>query len=170
MKTIYFWLYSKYLNFLLWWDSNVTSKQNRYINPHTQAIVQQAQQMKLAEGVNNIKYNVNKLVKSRTEEEYKRVLDELKDLTELAKDDNIDKEKMFQALRKAYDFSNKDIKSQTDKAKMVKKRVSDYNELKRHKLSRELIRKARAERQKGNFEKAQEIEEEWRKNFQQVKK
>ena len=134
-----------YFDFLLWLDRIKFKRDNKkyYINPATKNIVLEAQKLKMMQGISTIKRKVNTLIKSKTKEEYEANLEELKDLTALADDANPELKKMKEALYEVWVFKGKDIKTNTDKAKMVDRRIQHYKELHEHKRKREEIRKKR---------------------------
>ena len=95
----------------------------------------------ITEGVNLIKRNVNSLVGDT--KDYHRVLVEAGDLTLKATDNNSSKAQVMNSLRSRMDFSNKDIKTDTDYARMLEKRMKDYDELHSHIEKRKALREAR---------------------------
>ena len=135
-----------YFDFLLWVDRVKFRRENKkkYLNPATKNIVMQMQKIKIAQGVGNIKRKVGELTASSTKEEYEKVLDELKELMPLAEDNRPELKKMKKALYEVWVFKGgKDIRSTTDRAKMVDRRIQHYKELHEHKIKREEIRKQR---------------------------
>lgn len=98
----------------------------------------------LAEGVKTIKNRVNNLITARNKEEYDKVLREVEDLVlQAGYDKNHPKFKIINSLREKMDLSNKDIKNDTDYAKMIEKRIADYKELHQHIEKRKALREAR---------------------------
>lgn len=134
------WLGNVYFEFLLWLDR----KQERKITKemlNTPRIVINRQQELYTQGIKKIKKAINQKISFTSKEEYDKVLKETEDLIQFAQ--NEEERQYIEALKNAYVYKDKDIKNDTDMAKMIEIRIGHYNELKRHKERRE---KARAER------------------------
>jgi ribosomal protein L17 len=120
----------------------------------------------IGEGVKEVKHKVHALVQSRTKEEYEKTLSEIQDMVTLAeRDANAPQSQVTSFLKSNMDFSNSDIKSTTDRAKMVEKRINDMYELQEDKLKRTALRQIRQANKEGNTELANKLQEEWMKKY-----
>lgn len=158
------WLGGKYLEFLLWLDDQNES-QPVISHKEVQQIVIQAQQMLYTEGIRNIKKKVNGIVTARTKEEYDAKLKELEDLMPLAEGEKGELSKLKSALLAAHVRHGKDIKTDSDHARMINKRIGDYQELREANEKRRLIRDIRRHRKLGNDSVADQLEQEFKKRY-----
>ncbi len=156
------WVGNLYFEFLLWRDRQNDRASLRYLTPkEIQQIVRQYSI--LGEGVKEVKGKVNKLVESRTKDEYDKVLREIEDMVSLAERDTNDPKAQFTTfLRSKMDLTPTDIKNVTDRAKMVDRRIKDMKELQEHKVKRDKLRLARKFRKEGKLEEAAEVEKEFK--------
>jgi hypothetical protein len=155
------WLGNVYFDLLLWLDRRKDRKQLQYMTPKEIAQVVRQYSM-LGEGVKEIKSKVNVLVGSKTKEEYDKTLKELDNLVCLAQREESSPQAQYtNILKSGMDFSNSDIKNQTDRAKMVEKRIGDMYELQADKQRRSVIRQIRQAHKQGNTELAIKLQKEW---------
>lgn len=154
-----------YFEFLLWRDRQNDRASLRYLTPkEIQQIVRQYSI--LGEGVKEVKGKVNKLVESRTKEEYDKVLREIEDMVSLAERDTEDPKAQFVTfLKSRMDLTPSDIKSVTDRAKMVERRINDMKELQDHKVKRDLIKSIRKAKKDNNLELADKLEQEFKEKY-----
>lgn len=170
MNKLINWFYTTrlgglYFDFLLWSDRRKERKQLRYLTP--KEIAQVVRQYSLiGEGVKEVKSKVHTLVQSRTKEEYEKTLSEINDIVLLAeRAENAPQSQVTNFLKSNMDFSNSDIKSTTDRAKMVEKRIGDMYELQEDRLKRAALRAIRTANKQGNTELASKLQEEWMNKY-----
>jgi len=161
------WLGNLYLYFLLWLDEK-RGPEPVVPNHEVNQLVITAQQFAYKEGLRNMKKHVNSLVKAETKEEYQKVLSQIDNLIKHAKSDSKEKEKLTEALYKAWVFTGgRDIKSSKERAKMIEKRIDDYKELQEHKLKRKLMKEIRVAEREGNEELVNQLQKEWKEKYGQ---
>ena len=99
----------------------------------------------VGEGVKEIKQSVNRIVRSKTKEEYDLILKDIEDLAVLAeRDPDSPQAKFAQLLRSKGSLAKvKDIENDTDRARMIEKRINDMKELQAHREKRNALRAAR---------------------------
>lgn len=159
------WFYGTYLGglyfeFLLWLDRR--NKPSKLLTPKEMAqIVRESN--KTYDGVSELKSKVRSLVESNTSEEYHKTMCEIEDMMSLSYGDpNSDKAKFASLLRNTYDLKKiVDIENNTERAKMVDKRIEDMHELHNHIAKRNLLREIRSARVEGNSEQANKLEQEF---------
>jgi len=169
------WLGGLYFEFLLWLDSiqgtdvdagPLFGNRSFSANREVARAVLELRQIAYREGVGNIKHKVNGLVSARTKEEYHKVLGEIEDLMEFAKETDPKKIEMIRILRQAVIFTGgKDIITHTDRAKMVDKRIGHFKELHSHMESRTLLRAIRKAESERNSELAAKLKKEWEEKY-----
>lgn len=159
------WLGGVYFDFLLWLDRRKEKKRLRYLTP--KEVAQVVRQYSLVgEGVKEVKSKIHTLVQSRTKEEYEKTLSEINDMVALAeRGANAPQSQVTNFLKSNMDFSNSDIKTTTDRAKMVEKRISDMYELQEDRLKRVALRAIRTANKQGNTELANKLQEEWMNKY-----
>lgn len=179
VRSIKSWFIGKYLEFLLWLDdfgvgsgSGGGSSDPLGLgflgggNAELTKVVVSMQQLAYREGIGNIKRQINSLVKAKTKEEYDAVLKEVGDLVTLAKVPNKQLDILKQSMYSVYvKTGGKDVKNDTDKAKMIEQRIDDFKELQEHKLQRELRRKIRQAKVAGDIELANSLQKEWQEKY-----
>lgn len=168
MNNILRWFYSSkigglYFEFLLWLDRK-TSKP-RYMTPG--AIAQVVREShKISEGIKQVKNKVNALTQTRTKDEYNKVLGELEDLMQLAEYDKNSDRAAFIALLKSMDNGKiVDVETNTEKAKMIERRINDHKELWAHKEKRDLIRKIRQAKSSGDINLVKKLGKEFEEKY-----
>jgi hypothetical protein len=130
-----------YFNILLWWDKKKFDRELRNRPSNIAAkIAYNAVKSQYNEGIIRVKGEVAKLVNSRSKVEYERVLANCEELLSLAQNESRED---IEALKKVYLYKERDIVNDTQKAKMISGRIQDYNELHKHKETREKIRQER---------------------------
>lgn len=162
-----------YIYILLWYDNLKFRKEvkNRS-NAYAAKIVANATQMAYEEGIRVVRTKVKRALKSYDEEEFDKTLksfgEGLINLADGTKNsgDVIRAEILWKAYVKP---STKDVVSESDRAKMVQERISDYIELRNHKLKRDLLRKIRKAWSDGNEALAQELQREFNERFSRSK-
>lgn len=169
------WLGGKYFELLLWIDSLQGSNDNIDVifgsssirsNVKAYKAVLELKEIAYREGVSKIKYEINRLVKSKSTEEYHNVLKNIENLMDLAKETDPKKLELMKILRETSIFTGgKDIKTHTDRAKMVQKRIEDFKELHSHIESRKLMRDIRQAERNGNKELAESLLKQWREKY-----
>jgi hypothetical protein len=150
-----------YFEFLLWVDRR-TDKPSTYLTPKEMAtIVRESSQ--ITEGIVLMKQKVNQLVRSKSKDEYQKLLVEIEDLVPYSeKDTESDRAKFAYILRQMYvKKGDKDIVTTTDKAKMVDQRIQDMYELHDHIAKRSLLRAIRSARNQGDANQATKLEQEF---------
>lgn len=155
------WAGNLYFNLLLFIDRKF-NKQDRFLSP--KEIAQVVKQYSLLhEGVNQIKRKIDTLVKSKSKEEYSRVLGELENMVDLSERDMDTPQGRFaEMLRQiAVKKGTVDIVTHTDKAKMIDQRIGDMYELQDHIVKRTLLRKIRTARSNGEVKEASKLEKEY---------
>lgn len=159
------WLGNLYFEFLLWLDRVNSRQETRYLTPKEVAQIVRQYSL-LGEGVKEVKHKVNSLIASRTKEEYDTVLKEIEDMVTLAERKSDDPKAQFSNfLKSKMDFSNSDIKTVTDRAKMVDKRINDMYELQKDKLKRQKLRDIRQAQKEGNVELAKQLKQEFEEDY-----
>lgn len=130
-----------YYSILLWWD-RIKFKQELKNRPSivTNKIIYNAVKAQYNEGINKVKREVAKLIKSPSKGEYEGILKNINELLDLAKNEQREE---IEALKKVYLYKDKDIKSDTDQAKMVTERINHYKDLHKHIEERNKIRAER---------------------------
>jgi len=169
------WLGGLYFNFLLWLDSlqgsensigSLFGNSNFSSNKEVTRAVLELRQIAYREGVGKIKCKVNSLVSSKTKEEYNKTLGEIEDLIEFAKETDPNKLEMIRILRSAAIFTGgQDIKTHTDRAKMVDKRIGHFRELHSHIESRRLLRTIRQAESDNDKSLAEKLRKEWKEKY-----
>lgn len=160
------WLGGKYLEFLLWLDEQNNSDRGVLSTKEVHQIVIQAQQMAYREGMSRMKKRVHELVEAKTTEEYKKALQKVENLIDLARTEESDLTNLREALYKAYvRTSGKDISNATEHAKMINKRISDYKELHSHQEKRNMLRDIRKLRREGKDSDALELEQQFKERY-----
>lgn len=144
----------KYYEFLLWLDS-ISDKKGRYLTPSEVKLIIRQYNL-IEDGVNRIKKKVNSLVKSKTKEEYHKILLQISNLIDLSEEEpDSPKTQLIMLLRQIYyDKIDKkcDVETEEDKIEMINTRINHYKELHKHKEKRELIRKIREAKKQNNKE------------------
>jgi antitoxin component HigA of HigAB toxin-antitoxin module len=178
LKKIYYWFIGLYYEFLLWLDNFQGSDTNvgtifggnsGITNKEVSRAVLEIQKIAYREGVGRIKNKVNTLVAARTGEEYHKVLSEIENLMDFAKETDPKKLELMRILRQAVVFTgDRDIKTSTDKAKAVQKRIEHYQELGEHIQSRTMLRAIRKAHNEGNFELASSLEKAWKEKYGKI--
>ncbi len=170
------WITGKYYEFLLWHD-NISGNSDVSIgpifggstfkvSPEVAQAVLELREIAYREGVGKIKHKINTLVKVKTKDEYHRVLSEIEDLIDLARETDPKKIQLMQILRGEVVFTGgKDIKTSLDKAKMIDRRIGHFKELSTHIESRNMIRAIRKAEREGNKEEALKLQKEWQEKY-----
>lgn len=140
------WLGNLYFEVLLWNDRRKSKTDVRYLTPKEISTIVRQYSL-LGEGVTEVKRSINRIVQSKTKEEYDAILKEIEDLTVLAEGDpDSPKAKFAETLRSMGSFSKlKDIENDTDRAKMLERRINDMKELQAHREKRNALRAKRKE-------------------------
>lgn len=73
--------------------------------------------------------------------------------------------KTVESLKSRMDLSNVDIKTDTDKAKMIDKRINDMYELQVHRERRELVKSITIARRAGEVKKLEELKQEYIRKY-----
>ena len=163
------WFYSTFLggmffNFLLWVDRKRSKKY--YLTP--KEVTQVIREYSLVnEGVLQIKKEVNKLITSKSAEEYNTILRSVENMISYAEgESDTPKARLADMLRSLYvKKGTKDIITLTDKAKMIDQRINDMKELQEHTIKRKLLTKIRNSYTEGNLELAQLLEQEFKTKY-----
>lgn len=174
-KKVKNWFLGKYFQLLLKLDEYDSSTNNSHdhdsfgigynnkTNIELNNIVINIQKIAYREGIGNIKNHVNSIIKAKTPEEYNRVLTEIGDLMEYAKAPGTELDILKKNLYNLHiKTGGKDIKSNKDKAKMINKRIEDFNELKSHKKKRQLLRDIRQAKVNGDTDLHEKLQKQWR--------
>lgn len=121
----------------------------------------------ITNGVFQMKSRINKLVSSRSKEEYHAALREIEDMIPHAEYEiDSDRARFAAALRQTYVKKGKqDIVTNTDMAKMVDQRIQDMHELHDHIVKRNLLRDIRKARTEKDLDRASKLEEEFLKKY-----
>lgn len=170
MNRLLQWFYgtyigAKYLEFLLWYDEK-KEPTPQLTRTELQQVVVEAQKFAYREGLSQMKRNIHKLLRSKTQEEYEKVLGDIENLVDHAKKDEDDLTKLRETLYKSYiRTSGRDINSPTEHAKMVDQRIKDYKELHRHQEKRNMLRKIRKLRQEGKVKIALKLQKEFEEKY-----
>ena len=177
MSTILVWFYSTYLGglyfeFLLWLDRR-NSNPTKLLSPKEMAqIIRESN--KTFDGVSRIKAKVATLVTSNSKEEYERVLSEIEDLMNLADWEigaNTQQGQFAELLKNIYvKHGNRDIVTNTDKAKMIEGRIQDMHELWADKEKRKLLRDIRKAGQEGDNHLLNKLQTELRTKYGRPKR
>jgi hypothetical protein len=139
IKKINIYIRSLYFYYLLWVDSR---KAKKHLKKHPQPVIMYNRvQAQYEEGLKSIKKHINSLVQTNNKEEYDLVLKNIDNLLLFSRKQS--EPEYLKAMEKAWIYKDKDVKSSLDKAKMIEKRIIDFEELKRHKEKREAIRRLR---------------------------
>ena len=159
------WLGNLYFDFLLWLDRRNERNNIRYLTPKEMAQIVRQYSL-LGEGVKEVKQKVNTLISSKTKDEYDKILKEIDDMVTLAEREANDPKAQFATFLKSnMDFSNSDIKTTTDRAKMVDKRIKDMYELQDDKLKRQLLRDIRKANEAGDQNKVVQLQTEFNTKY-----
>jgi len=163
------WFYTTYVgglyfDLLLWIDRR-TDRPTKFLTPKEMAQITR-ESSQLTEGVILIKNKINKLVVSKSKEEYNKVLSEIEDMVSHADyERNSDKAKFAHILRQIYVKKGTDIVTMTDRAKMIDQRIQDMGELHSHIIKRNMLRAIRSARTEGNLNEANKLEQEFLKIY-----
>lgn len=166
MNRIFSWFYGTYLGglyfSLLLWIDRKKSRPSKYLTPKEMAQVVRQYSL-LNEGVNQVKGKVNKLINSRSKEEYHLTLSEIEDMINLAERDTDSIEAKFsKALREVYiKKSSQDVVTHTDMAKMIDQRIEDHREMWDHQQKRQLMRDIRKAEKQGDQELIKKLKTEF---------
>jgi len=156
-----------YFLFLLWVEDQRIKKKRNYSlsDNYVPNIIKNDVQMKYEHGVGNIKRKIQDISK-KTNKNIIEILENQPNLINLATDeDNYNKEEYIQRLREVYIYKNKDIRNNTDKAKMINKRIKDFDKLKLSKEKRNLSRKIRLAIKEKNTTDLESLNKEWNKKY-----
>lgn len=160
------WLGGKYLELLLWVDEVSNRDDIRYLTPKEMAqIIRESS--KISEGTVLMKQNINKLVASKSKEEYHKVLSEIDELIQFGKGDDKSAQGHFAAVaRQMYvKKGGQDIVTATDRAKMIDQRIQDMYELQQQRARQGMWRQIRKLRTEGKINEAEQLQEEWMKKY-----
>lgn len=160
MKKVFNWFLQKYLEIVFFLDKKklekaldrefqITSMGGMY------QIYQNDTERKYAEGIALVKNKVNSAVKSKSKEEYERVLKEISDLIILSNEETPSQRALRKALEKLYAPKEKSKKA------MIRDRIQHYEELREYNQERTLIKKIKQARKDNNIELAEKLELEW---------
>lgn len=156
------WLSNLYFKLLLWLDRKNDKK---YLSPKEVSQIIREYSL-LDEGVKEMKTRINLLVVSKTKEDYNRILKELEDMIPLAeKIEGNSKYEYIKNLKSKMDFSNVDIKNDTDRARMIERRIEDMKELQDDLNKRKLLRDLREAEKEGNTETINKLKEELKEKY-----
>lgn len=153
-----------YLEFLLWWDYKFGKDAPFRAAPDftVAQIVRNAQILAYARGIRKLKNKINDLAFTKDKEEYEKILAEVKNLVALAEETDPSKIKRAKLLDSMYVYKGgKDIKNDTEKAKMIQQRIRDFKELQKHKVSRAMLKDMRRLRKEGKDQEADELQKQW---------
>lgn len=174
MKSLKDWYYSswlggKHLEFLLWLDSR-KQERNYYLTP--QAAQQIIRQYSLLDrGVVEMKGSINKLVMSKSKEEYDALFKEVDNLIDFAAGDSESPQaRLADLLRSVHVRKNKegneqDVITATDRAKMIEKKIEGVREYQEHVKQRNMLREVRQLRTAGKNEEADKLFKEWQDTY-----
>jgi len=133
------------------------------VNLDSIGIYQVDEQQKIQEGIVNLKESINGITNDRTAEGYDKVLSKIDNMIDFAQGKTTNGEQLLASLRKKIlVFKEKDVRNKKDKVKMVDTRIKHYKELHKHKELRDLRRQIRQAYNKGDTDKAQQLEEKWK--------
>lgn len=153
-----------YLEVLLWWDYRFGPDAPFRASPDftVAQIVRNAQMIAYTRGMKNLKSKINDLAFTKDKEEYNKVLQEVQNLVALAEETDPSKIKRSELLKNMYVYKGgKDIRNDTEKAKMIQQRIRDFKQLQNHKASRQILREIRQLKKNGKDKEAKELEKEW---------
>lgn len=138
------WLGNVYFELLLYIDRKSSKK---YLS-HKEVTQIIREYSLLGEGVREVKGKINTLIKSRSAEDYHKVLGQIEDMMNLAERKADDpKSQLAKVLRNMYvKKGTVDIANDMDRAKMIDQRIKDTYELHDHIEKRNKLRKLRKER------------------------
>lgn len=159
MSKISNWFYGTtvggwYFELLLWLDRKQTRANLKQLTPGEISTVVQQKSL-IADGVSAIGRKVNKIKNLNTE-----------DLVPLAAYDTTSSRfQVVETLKSRMDLSNVDIKNDTDKAKMIDKRIQDMNDLQAYTIRRNLVKDIRAARRAGEHARLKELEQEFKQKY-----
>lgn len=155
-----------YFRLLLWKEDRKLKKRTKdFVNVSDikYLITHNINKQNYEQGMSAIKNNINYLLKAKTKEEYQAVLKTIENLIDYSC--NITNQPYMDKLKSVYIYKDKDIKNDTDMARMVQQRINDYSELYRHQDSRRLLRDIRTARKNNNHELVHELEQTWKEKY-----
>lgn len=152
-----------YLRFLLWIDSIKLKKRKKNYNiTNNPVVLRDSLKIKYDESVGLIKKKIKELSESNTKEDLEKTLSNLDDLVKFAEKEQ---NEMIENLKEVYVYKEKDIKTDTDKAKMLEKRINHYEQLKKGKEKRELNKAIRLATRKGDTGRVEKLTQEWKVKY-----
>jgi hypothetical protein len=154
------WLGNLYFEYLLWQDRKNSIEE---FSTDLSTIEINITKENYEKALKKIKTKVNeKLIRCATTEEAEKLMIELNELLQYAtKTQDVEKIKMIETMKLAYVYRDKDIRTDTDKAKMIEKRIGHFKELHCHIEKRKLLRKIRKAEKEKNLELLSKLKEEW---------
>lgn len=160
------WIKDKYIGLLFWWHKSKLErgldKELRFYTTGTvYEIFQDDTERKYAEGVATIKGKVKKMASE--DGDYERVLEEVKELIQLARDETPSQRAIRQALISLARLPEK------SKKKMIQERIQHYEELRKYNEERALIKEIKQARKEGKTDLAEELETKWRQTYGKVR-
>lgn len=167
LKQLYYssWLGGKHLEVLLWLDYRKSRKNYKLTPSEVQQVIRKYSL--LNQGVIEMKYSINNLLKSRTKEEYDNLFREVDNLIEFAQESkDSEKAKAIEFVRTAAVKKNKDgieqdVITATDHAKMIEKKIEHVKEWQEHTKKRNMLREVRKLKAAGLNEEADKLFKEW---------
>lgn len=152
-----------YLNILLWNDDRKLKKKRRqFILVNNPVILKSSSQMRYDESTTLIKKKIKEISNSESKEDLENTLKNINNLIKFAEKDHNESIKI---LKDVYVYKDKDIKNDTDKAKMLKIRIKHYDELKKGKEKRNLNRNIRMAAKKGDKIRVEKLMKEWKEKY-----
>lgn len=130
-----------YFSIILWLDKQKFKRELRNRpNNFAHKIAYNATKAAYNEGINKVKGEIAKLIKSRSKEEYESALTNINELLSLAQNEH---RAEIEALKTVYLYKGKDVNSDLDQARMVSERIQHYRELHKHVELRNKVRQER---------------------------
>ena len=165
MKKITKWARSKYIDLMFWWNRVKLEKElgkelQYWYNTTGHEIYQDDTQKKYAEGLYTVKNKINSLAAN---EDYDKVLKEVKDLIGLSRKETTSQ----RTIRKI--ITNMTKLPEKSRSAMIKDRIGHYEELRKYNEERALIKEIKQTRKEGDEQLAKELEEKWRNAYGKIR-
>lgn len=132
---------------------------NYYTNGRENRITTEDSQHKYEEAILHLKKQINHYVRTKDKDQYDSILRKFGNLVELTRIEDSKMKALRITLERCLFYNGADIKSEKDKQKMISERIGHYQDLRKHKEERELLRQIRAAHKVGDMELFKQLSE-----------
>lgn len=126
-------------------------------------IYQNETERKYLEGIYNLKRSINSKVKSKSKDEYHKVLSNAKELISLGTVETKNQKLIRETLTSICALP------EISKKEIINKRIEHYKEFHKYKEQRDLIKRIKQAKKQGDEKLALELEKEWRDNYGEIR-